>query len=249
MESLPLWLPVLFFVIAAFYASVGFGGGSSYLAILALIGLSYTVIPQTALVCNLVVSAGGVWHFHRAGHLDWRRMAPFVVLSVPLAYLGGRIPVSRDVFFALLGASLLVAGLRMFLPMRREGIWSGISERTAWLIGLPVGAALGFLAGLVGIGGGIFLAPVLVLTGWMDARRAAATAAAFIFVNSAAGLAGQLGKGLHLDLMVLPLVVAVLIGGQLGSRMGAYRIPVGGVRRLLAGLIVVVSVRILWGLV
>ena len=249
MESLPLWLPALFFVVAFFYASVGFGGGSSYLAILALIGLSHTVIPQTALVCNLVVSAGGVWHFHRAGYIDWRRMLPFVVLSVPMAYVGGRVPVGREVFFALLGGSLLVAGLRMFLPMRREGVWAGIAPRTAWLIGVPTGAALGLLAGLVGIGGGIFLAPVLILTGWMDARRAAAAAAVFILVNSAAGLAGQLGKGLHLDAMVLPLVFAVFIGGQLGSRMGAYRIPVGGVRRLLAGLIVVVSVRILWGLV
>jgi len=249
MESLPLWLPVLFFVVAMFYASVGFGGGSSYLAILALIGLSHTIIPQTALVCNIVVSAGGVWHFHRAGHLDWRRMAPFVVLSVPMAYIGGRIPVGREVFFVLLGGALFLAGLRMFLPMRREGLWSDIAPRTTWLIGLPVGAALGFLAGLVGIGGGIFLAPVLILSGWMDARRAAATAAVFILVNSAAGLAGQLDKGFHLDAMVLPLVFAVFIGGQLGSRMGAYRIPVGGVRRLLAALIVVVSVRILWGLV
>ena len=247
MESIPLWLPALFFLIAAFYATVGFGGGSSYLAALSLIGLSYQTIPQTALVCNLIVSGGGVWHFHRAGHLRWKRMIPFVVLSVPMAYLGGRAPVSRELFLLLLGGSLFVAGMRMFLPVPRAGVFASMSTRGAWLVGVPVGAALGFLAGIVGIGGGIFLAPVLILTRWTDARGAAATAAVFILVNSGAGLAGQLSKGIFLDQMILPLALAVLLGGQIGSRLGSYRLPIEGVRRLLAALILFVSARILWG--
>ena len=248
MESLPLWLPALFFLIAALYATVGFGGGSSYLAVLALAGLSHTAIPQTALVCNLIVSAGGVWHFGRAGHLKWSRVLPLVVLSVPMAYLGGKTPVSREIFFLLLGGSLFVAGTRMFLPLARGGgVCSAMSTRGTWLLGLPLGAILGFLAGLVGIGGGIFLAPILILTGWADARATAATSAVFILVNSASGLAGQVAKGVHLGMMLIPLAAAVLIGGQIGSRLGSYGLPVVVLQRLIGVLILFVSVRILWG--
>jgi uncharacterized membrane protein YfcA len=111
-----------------------------------------------------------------------------------------------------------------------------------------VGGALGFLAGLVGIGGGIFLAPVLILTGWTDARGAAATSAVFILLNSAAGLGGQLARGVFLDATIVPLALAVFLGGQVGSRLGSYHLPLAGVRRLLAALILFVSVRILWGI-
>jgi uncharacterized membrane protein YfcA len=247
METLPFWLPLLFFLIATFYATVGFGGGSSYLAVLALIGLPYTTIPQTALVCNLVVSGGGVWHFHRGRHLEWRRVLPLVALSVPMAYLGGRIPIGKQVFLLLLGVSLFVAGTRMFLPLKRRGLLSSTSTRAVWLVGLPLGAALGFLAGIVGIGGGIFLAPLLILTGWGDARATAAASSVFILVNSAAGLTGQLAKGVYLDAMILPLVLAVFLGGQIGSRLGSYQLGVVRVQRLIGALILLVSVRVLLG--
>jgi len=246
MDAATFWLPALFFLIAAFYASVGFGGGSSYLAVLAIAGLPYRAIPQTALICNLIVSSGGVWHFFRGGHMRFHRVLPFVVLSVPMAYLGGRIPVGRTVFLVLLGASLFVAAVRMFLPQPRLGVLARMSDRTPWLVGIPVGGALGLLSGLVGIGGGIFLAPILILTGWSDARGTAAAAAVFILVNSLSGLVGQFSKGIFLDSSIFPLVIAVLLGGQIGSRLGAYRLPVAGVKRLLAGLILFVSVRILW---
>jgi len=119
-----------------------------------------------------------------------------------------------------------------------------ITRAQAWRLGLPIGGVLGLLAGFVGIGGGVFLGPVLVLTGWMSAKRAAATASLFVFVNSAAGLTGQFAKGVYLDETVIPLVLAALIGGQLGSRMGSYQMPAAGVRRVLAALVVIVSIKL-----
>lgn len=247
MESLPFWLPLVFFLIALLYAMVGFGGGSSYLAVLVLIGLSYQAIPQTALVCNLIVSAGGVWHFWRGGHFDARKILPFVVLSIPMAFVGGHIAIGKQLFMILLGISLLAAGIRTFVPGPRRGPARDISIRNAWLIGVPLGGFLGFLAGLVGIGGGIFLAPVLLLTGWANAKQTAAAASVFILANSASGIVGQLTKGVYIDEMIIPLALAVVLGGQLGSRAGSYRLPVTGVRQLLAMLIVLVSLRLLWG--
>jgi uncharacterized membrane protein YfcA len=138
----------------------------------------------------------------------------------------------------------------MFISDRPTGDAGGrrtLTAARAWKVGPPVGAALGLLAGVVGIGGGVFLAPVLLLTGWASAKRAAATASLFIFVNSAAGLGGQFAKGVYVNEMVIPLVLAVWLGGQIGSRAGAYHLPMVGVRRLLATLIMVVSVRLLWG--
>jgi uncharacterized membrane protein YfcA len=247
MDAVPLWMPFVFFLIAALYATVGFGGGSSYLAVLALIGLPYLAIPQIALICNLVVCAGGVWHFYRGGHFDLKKMLPFLVLSVPMAYLGGRILIDKQLFMILLGASLLVAGARMFISDRSLGDLRSISNVRAWWIGLPVGGVLGFLAGVVGIGGGIFLAPVLLLSGWANAKQVAATASLFIVVNSASGLIGQFAKGVYVNEMVIPLALAVWLGGQVGSRLGAYHVPMTGVRRLLAGLMVAISLRLVWG--
>lgn len=246
MDMFPLWLPVVFFLVAVVYASAGFGGGSAYLAVLALAGFSHHVIPQTALVCNLVVSAGGVWHFHRGGHLDFRRVWPFVVTSIPAAFLGGTIVVGRRIFVVLLAVSLLCAGARLFIQSPGEHTRT-LSVGRAWAIGPLVGALLGFLAGVVGIGGGIFLAPVLLLAGWATSKQAAAAASLFILVNSAAGMGGQLAKGWQLNATILPLCLAVLIGGQVGSRTGSVHLASRSVRRVLASLIIVVSLRLLWG--
>ena len=174
-----------------------------------------------------------------------KRVLPFFVLSVPMAYVGGRILVDRGMFFVLLGASLLAAGIYMVLP-RRESVARPLSATREWLIGLPVGAALGFLSGLVGIGGGVFLAPILLISGWTTPKQTAATTSLFILVNSAAGLSGQLVKGSYIGWTTAALVVAAVLGGQIGSRAGAYRLSSAGVRRLLAAIIIVVGGRLLW---
>jgi uncharacterized membrane protein YfcA len=244
-DSLPLWLPVAFFLAALFYAAAGFGGGSAYLAVLAVSGIPYQTVPQTALLCNVVVTVGGVWHFRRGGHLALGRVLPFFVLSIPMAYVGGQIEIGRQLFLIIMGGALLAAGIRMMLPRPEAGARPA-SPKTEWLIGLPVGAALGLLSGVVGIGGGIFLAPILLLTGWTTSKQTAAAASLFILVNSAAGLAGHLVKSVHIGWTALPLVVAALVGGQIGSRVGSYKLSGDGVRRLLAAVIIVVGARLLW---
>lgn len=247
MDAMPLWLAPVFFAIAAVYAMAGFGGGSAYLAVLTLLGVPYASIPQTALLCNVIVSAGGAWHFSRGGHLDARRILPIVILSVPMAFVGGRIDVGEGAFMMLLGVSLLAAGARMFIRDRRGKSKQHAAGSTYWLVGLPVGAGLGFLSGVVGIGGGVFLAPLLMLSGWANAKQTAGAASVFVLVNSLAGLAGQFAKGVHVDRSVVPLILAAWLGGQIGSSAGSYRLPMVAVRRVLAGVLVVVSLRILWG--
>lgn len=239
------WLCLAFFLVAFFYSMVGFGGGSSYLAILVLAGFHYQNIPPTALVCNLIVTSGGCWHFYRAGHFKLKNVLPFVMLSIPMSYIGGRLPIGRDPFCFLLGISLLAVALRMFLPAEHFEHTKDISWKQAWVIGLPLGALLGFLAGLVGIGGGIFLSPLLLLMRWANVKEAAASASFFIVMNSLSGLAGQLQKtNAHLE-WFLPLGFAVFLGGQIGSRMGVYQVSKLRLQKLLAGLLLYTALKLL----
>ncbi len=246
MEVIPLWLPFAFFAIALLYSSAGFGGGSAYLAILAVTGVSYQALPQISLLCNVIVTMGGVWHFHRGGHLDIKRVLPFFILSIPLAYVGGSLDVGHKIFSMLLGLSLTLAGARMLMPSPGDKSRRKMSVRNEWLFGLLLGGFLGLIGGVVGIGGGVFLAPVLLLTGWTTAKQTAATASLFILVNSVAGLAGHLVRDVNIGLMVAPLAAAALLGGQLGSRIGSYKLSSRAVRALLASVILVVGVRLLW---
>ena len=246
---IPIWLPLVFFLIALIYSMMGFGGGSSYLAFLVLAGLNHQEIPPVALVCNLIVTLGGVWYFHRGGHLRIEKILPFVIFSIPMAYLGGRIMIGKELFSFLLGLSLFVVGLRMLLPDKLFEHSKPVSTRKVWAVGLPLGGVLGFLSGLVGIGGGIFLSPLLLLLRWVGVKEAAAAASLFIAVNSLAGLVGQLEKGTFDFTLILPLGLAVLIGGQIGSRIGSYYLPKLRLQQMTAGLILYVSLRLLWGLV
>jgi len=242
-------LALAFFITALLYASVGFGGGSTYNALLVLGQADYRILPAIALLCNIIVVAGGVWRFGGAGHLRLRRIAPFVLTSVPLAWVGGRLAVSEELFVGLLGATLAAAGLRMIF--QREHIATDPpSDQPVWLAAL-IGAGLGFLSGLVGIGGGIFLAPILHFLRWDTAKAIAGACSFFILVNSLSGLAGQLMKLGDMQLinrladywMVFP---AVLIGGQIGSRLGASGLSETLLRRITAALVLYVAARLLW---
>ncbi len=243
-------LVLLFFMAATVYASVGLGGGSMYIALLAAWGVPHTEIPQISLVCNLVVVAGGCFHFFHSGHGDIKRLLPFLIASMPMAYLGGRIPVSKTVFMALLGVTLFAAGTRLLLTSRL------ITRRTLdaqhiWRIGAPVGAALGLISGLVGIGGGIFLSPLLYVLRWDDAKGIAAMTSLFILLNSLSGLVGQTMKGgITVGWVpLLPLVLAVLAGGQIGSLMGVHRIPPLRVQQLTGVFVLSVAARLIWGII
>lgn len=245
--AVPALLALAFLVTALLYASVGFGGGSTYAALLALSGLDYRLLPLVTLACNIVVVAGGCVRFARAGVMPWRSAAVLVVLGAPAALLGGLTPIREAAFMALLGASLVLTSLAMLIPVRQNLAASrGPAARAMPLLALP----LGHLAGLVGIGGGIFLAPLLHLTRWHGAREIAATASLFILVNSMFGLAGQMlknGPGLFGAAIgaSLPLLIAVVIGGQIGSVLALRILPVQWIRWLTALLVLVVGVRLL----
>ena len=242
-------LSILFSITAFLYAIVGFGGGSTYNSLLVMGGFDFQYIPIISLTCNLVVVTGGLVYFGRAGHLKPGIVAPFLVASVPAAYFGGIVPISEQWFIMILGLSLLVSGLLLLNPRPRQRIRVLTSSRR-WMISLPAGAVLGLLSGLTGIGGGIFLAPLMYLAGWARPRVIAASASLFIFVNSLAGLAGHLGKfmdtqepGLLLTYITLPL--AVVIGGQFGSFFGSGIIGERIVRRMTGCLVLLVGTRIL----
>ena len=239
-----------FFITALLYASVGFGGGSTYSALLALSGLDFRLLPLISLACNIVVVSGSSIRFARAGVTPWKKAALIVALGAPLSFLGGMTPIKEEAFLTLLGASLVLTSLTMLIPVRE----STAGQPTRGARWMPLAAApLGYFAGLVGIGGGIFLAPLLHLARWHEARGIAATASLFILVNSLFGLAGQLvknGPALFGQALgaALPLLLAVVIGGQIGSLLAARLLPPQWIRWLTALLVLVVGVRLLAGI-
>lgn len=246
-----LLLTVLFFIVAVAYSAVGFGGGSSYNALLILSGMDYRLVPAIALSCNILVVSGGVYHHARAGTLSLRQLLPFILLSVPMAWLGGRLEVSEQLFIGLLGFSLLIAALQM-LVKQSSGTGQGETDGTRyWLLATTLGGGIGLLAGITGIGGGIFLAPLVYLLRLAPARTVAGLTSGFILVNSIAGLAGQMMKtGSYSPagnlLGTWPLFIAVVLGGQIGSRLGVYRLSEVWIKRLTALLILYVALRLIW---
>lgn len=237
---------LLFFIVAILYSSVGFGGGSSYLAILALTGIVFTQIRATALLCNIIVVSGNVFLFYRQKKIDLKKILPLVFMSIPLAYLGGYLKISQQFFFILLGITLLFAAISMWLSKQ---ILSSDEkkEKTNTLKSLSFGGIIGFISGMVGIGGGIFLAPLLHLTNWDTPKKIAATASFFILVNSVAGLIGQYSNpDFIIDWSLTSiLLITVFIGGQIGNRMSSKFLNPTQLKKATAILIAFVSIRIL----
>lgn len=250
-----MFLTILFFITALLYACVGFGGGSTYNALLILSDIDYSILPFIALICNIIVVSGGVWHFSRYKHIKMRDVLPWVVFSVPAAWIGGYIEVPEVAFIGILGGALLLSAIKMLWPEKE--IFPMQSQKDYALakscfIPPVIGAVLGFLAGITGIGGGIFLAPVLHLLRWSDSKNIAGTCSLFILVNSLSGLVGQSMKLESMGLLTATistywyLFPTVLVGGQIGSWLGSSRINVGAVKKLTAILILYVSIRLIW---
>ncbi|MDZ7587676.1 MAG: sulfite exporter TauE/SafE family protein [Parasphingorhabdus sp.] len=246
-------LAALFFLTAMLYAAVGFGGGSTYISLLALGGVDYQLLPVIALTCNILVVTGGTFRFQLAQLIPWRRVWPILALSVPAAWLGGLTPIRQEVFMVLLGGSLLAAGVLLLTEtIVRRDVESRATPRISGGWFAPIaGGAIGYLSGVVGIGGGIFLAPLLLLTRWAPAKQVAATASIFILVNSLGGLAGQFGKSGAATIFQnvaqhWPLFVAVIAGGQIGSYLATRKLPAHVIRAMTALLILYVAIKILW---
>ncbi len=239
---------LFFFVIAFVYASVGFGGGSSYLAILALYAFSFTEMRLIALICNIIVVTGGTIIFIKNNQVNWKKILPLALVSVPMAFLGATIKLSQKTFFIILGCSLIVAAILLWIQTRRMAKKNlAVKNKSNYLRDGFLGGSIGMLSGMVGIGGGIFLSPLLNLIKWDTPKRIAATASIFIFANSIAGIAGQLTT-FPVDFNVTRIVllcIAVFVGGQLGSRMGAIKFNPLVIRSLTAALVLFAGIEVL----
>jgi uncharacterized membrane protein YfcA len=239
----PVWVVLILgaLLVAVLYSSVGHGGASGYLALLVLAGFARPEITPVVLVLNILVASIGFFSYHRAGHFSPALLVPFVVTSIPAAFVGGMLAVDDRAYRLILGYALVASAIRFLLVPSVAAPSRPIPTGRLWGIGLPVGAVLGLLAGMVGIGGGIFLSPLLLFMGWADAKRTAAVSAAFIVLNSLTGLAAQLLRGGSLDWgLALPLLAVVAVGGAIGSFLGATRFSLLALQRLL-GLVLVVA--------
>jgi uncharacterized protein len=248
------WLIAAFAVTALLYASIGFGGGSTYTAVLALADTDYQLIAPVSQMCNIIVVTGGIVRFGRAGLLPWRRALILSFAAAPVTYLAARVPITQTVFLALLSVCLFVTGLILLLQKVEGDPAPDVApQSTANRGSIIMAIGAGALAGFVGIGGGIFLAPYLHLTRWARAKEIAATASLFILINALAGLAGHLTKlnnAQRLDDLTAfwPLLLAVIVGGSIGSHLAVKRMPALLVRQFTALLILFVAGQIAWRL-
>lgn len=223
------------FLVALLYASVGHAGASGYIAVMALFSVAPAVIKPTALMLNILVASIASWQFWRAGHFSWALFWPFALLALPLAFLGGWLDLPAPGLKLALGMVLLFSAANFLLRPAADLATRPPSRPVA----LGTGGALGFLAGVTGTGGGIFLTPLLLHLRWSPTRTAAAVSALFILGNSAAGLAGNISAAQSVPLLALPLAVAVVAGGALGAYYGSRRFPHETVRRCLAAVLTI----------
>lgn len=241
-----IWLTGLFALVALVYASVGFGGGSTYTALLTLWGIDYQLVPIIALLCNIIVVTGGTIRFVRAGLVKWPQVVPMLMVSAPLAFIGGLVPLKQGLFLLILGCALLLSAIALLVQPEKMK-----PRKLSKPVLLSISGAVGLLAGLSGIGGGIFMAPVLHLIRWDNARRIAAFASIYILINSITGLTGQIIKAGTQSLAgpageYWPLLIAVFAGGQLGSLLGMKFLTPRLLRTLTALLVGYVAIRLLW---
>ena len=243
--SVPLLLVLsaCILVMAILYSSVGHGGASGYIAVLALFSLAPATFKPAALVLNILVSAIATFSFLRAGHFSLRLFWPFAATSIPFSFLGGYLRLPTHVYQPLVGIVLLASAYRLFLRKDPEATEV---RRPSMTGALMIGAALGFLSGLTGVGGGIFLSPLLLLLGWARVKEVSAVAALFILVNSIAGLLGHIGSLQAMPLYMPILALAALVGGITGSFFGSSRIPASGIVRALSVVLIIAGCKLLF---
>lgn len=228
-------------IVAFLYAAVGHGGASGYLALMALWSFPVSMMKPTALVLNLFVAAVSFIAYARKGYFNWKLFTAFAIASIPLAFVGGMIEVDASIYKKILAVLLGFAILRMLGVFGKES--EQIKEVPVWQ-GLLAGAAIGFFSGMIGIGGGIILSPLILIMGWGRMKEAAAVSAAFIWVNSAAGLAGHLSRGITIEPQAFILVGIALVGGLLGGYFGSIRLNNLALTRILAAVLIVACAKL-----
>ena len=242
MDSLILFY-LLLFLVAFFYATVGHGGASGYLALMAIFSVAPEVMKPTALLLNLFVSLVSFIQFYRGGHFNLRLFLPFAIASVPMAYVGGLITIDTEAYKKILGVLLLIPIVRFlfFGNIKVEEI-----KKSNIPLSIVIGGIIGFLSGLIGIGGGILLSPVILLLKWADMKRTAAISALFIFVNSLSGLAGQLSKGIHFSPDMYAYVGVAFAGGICGAYFGSLKFNQTILKYVLALVLAVAAYKLLF---
>ena len=239
-------LSILFFVTALIYSSVGFGGGSTYLAILLIWGVPYTIFPVIALVCNIIVVSGNSINFLRSKNINFNLLFPYLIGSIPFAFIGGSITIEKSLFEILLFCVLFVAGIFLLIESKSFSEEKIKINQIPKLISISIGSIIGFMSGIVGIGGGIFLSPLLFLMKAGYPKHITSSASLFILINSIFGIAGQLTKDQILDQVIIywPLFLSVLVGGQIGSVLNIKFLPNKILALLTSFLVIFVAIRI-----
>ena len=238
-------LSILFFVTAILYASVGFGGGSTYLALLLLWGVPYFIFPIIALSCNIIVVSGNCFNYIKAGHLNLKLLVPYLFGSIPLAFIGGSLAIEKDFFEVMLCVVLIIAGILLLFKFKSFDEKEEVIRKIPLIISVVIGGILGLISGVVGIGGGIFLSPILFLLRAGKPKHIVTTASLFILINSLSGIAGQLTKSTVINEIqnYWFLLLVVLIGGQIGNYLNLKIFPTRILALITAILVLFVAVR------
>ena len=244
-------LSILFLVTAILYLSVGFGGGSTYLALLLLWGVPYTIFPIIALSCNIIVVFGNCFNYIRAGNLNLKLLTPYLIGSIPLSFVGGSLPIEKKLFEILLFLVLSFAGTLLLLNFRSYENQNVTYKKIPNIISIIIGGFLGFISGVVGIGGGIFLSPILFLLKVGKPKHIVTSASLFILINSTFGIIGQLTKNLYITEIInyWYLVAIVFAGGQIGNFLNLKIFPTRALAFLTASLVLFVAFRMFFRLI
>ena len=240
-----LKLIILFCVTSVVYSSVGFGGGSTYLALLLLWGIPYTTFPIIALSCNIIVVTGNCINYSRAGNLDLKFLAPYLCGSIPFAFIGGALTIEKEIFEILLFITLVLAGLFLLVNFKTYDESEENFRKIPLPIAIAIGSGLGFVSGIVGIGGGIFLSPILFLLRAAKPKVIVTAASVFILINSLSGVIGHLTKNQVLEQIInyWPLLLAVFVGGQIGNFLNIKILPTKILALITSGLVLFVAAR------
>jgi len=232
---------IILVIVAFLYASVGHGGASGYLALMALFSFPILIMKPTALVLNIFVSGVSFWFFKKNHHFKWKLFYPFAITSIPMAFLGGYISVNAFIYKQILGFFLVIAILRMLNVFGKSK--EEVKDNNL-LTSLVIGGCIGLFSGMIGIGGGIILSPIIILLGWGTMKQAAAVSALFIFANSIAGILGFTSQGGQIPLEVLYFVPMAIIGGSLGALYGSQKFNMNTLKYILAGVLSIAAVKL-----
>jgi len=242
--TLIIALAALIFVVALLYSTVGHAGASGYLAAMALFSISPLVMKPTALVLNILVAIIGTVRFYRAGFFSWPIFWPFIITSIPASFIGGALTLPVPIYKSIVGVVLVYSAVRLFFSASRGD--DRETSRAPLLAALAIGAIIGLISGLTGVGGGIFLSPVLLLMHWAKTKETSGVAVAFILVNSISGLLGHVSSLALVPREIIYFAPAAIVGGWIGTLLGTRVLPVAGIRRWLSVVLVLAGAKLLW---